>query len=147
MITEEQLDAIIDQLDQHPVDLLQFYEQCAATMPVLVSYLTDADTRLLTDEEHDYMLYLGMVLLRALESQRADPESEALGEREEQVWELINAHGSAALQKIGDTIDSDVLAEFILDALEIDEETDFLTEPGAQLIFAKLSAMIACLRR
>ena len=66
MITEERLDAIIDQVENESLDLVEFYRQLTITKPIVGSFLTDQDTHLLTDDEHDYMLYLGVVLLRLL---------------------------------------------------------------------------------
>ena len=148
MITDPILDAVIEQVANNTVDLTGFYQGLAAKMPITASALLDADTRLLSEPEHDFMLYVGMIILLAIQevSRIEDVTTEAIGLAEERRWELINDSGNNALQKIWDGVDEEaVLEDFVLDAVGPDEMPEFLTEAGTLIIYAKLMAIVDCL--
>ena len=145
MITEEQLDTVIDDLEQQGADLVQFYQASGQDLPVLTSFLTDTDTELLTDDEHDYLLYLGMIMIRLYQSAgqlQDDLDQDTLGENEEQLWQLVNDLSPRPLDKIWERTDSNaVVTNFLLESLTIDAESEFLTETGAQLMYVKLASI------
>ncbi len=145
MNTAERLDSVIDDLEARQPDLARFYEVLGNDFPVMVSFLTDTDTELLTDEEQAYVLYLAMVLIHLFQQQsllNSDLDQEALGSAEEFYWQMINASSPRPLEKIWDQTPVDaVLSQFILESLAMDEEAEFLTEAGSQIAFVKLAAL------
>ena len=149
MISEALLDQVIDDLTEEEIDMVAFYTNMARTMPVLTSYLTDQDTELLTDREHDYLLYLAMVLLRAgsaVGAAEEDADPAELETREEAAWEALNACGARPLDRLRERTPFEaVVPNFILDALEVDEDLEFVTEPGGQLLYVKLITMAGVL--
>lgn len=142
MITEDALDGIVKSLESQPIEMEEFYERMGEYYPVAVGWLT-RETDLLTKEEQDYHLYLGMVVLTLMadnELDDADPES--LQSIEEKLWDKLNAdHPNALNAQAEEVEDSDAVGIFLIDALHTDDELPFLTPPGAIASFARLNVL------
>ncbi|MDX1407349.1 MAG: hypothetical protein R3330_04430, partial [Saprospiraceae bacterium] len=119
----------------------------ADDFPFLVGYLNDRDTHWLTDPEHEYLLYLGMIILQTMQADgklASDVDREHLDAREEDLWQQLESLGARPLDKLRKQLPTDnVLSDFVLEALEPDDdELSFMTEPGAQLVYVKLTAFV-----
>jgi hypothetical protein len=133
------IEGTLDRIVEDTPDASTFYEQLAMSAPFVVGYLLDSDTEMLSDEEQDYLLFLGMVLVSFLREQgflTSDVDPEVLGKHEESVW---NAEGFAAPAKVHPRLEE--INAFIEEALVQDKDTSFLEEGGVQIIYAKLYAL------
>ena len=142
MISEDALDAIIKSLESQPIEMEEFYERMSEYYPVAVGWLT-RETDLLTQQEQDYHLYLGMVLLTLMaDNEIPDPEPDNLQSLEETLWDQLNATHPRSLEVQAEEVeDSDAVGIFLIDALHTDDELPFLTHPGALASFARLNTL------
>ena len=60
MMRAEEVDAVIDQIEANPEDLSEFYDRFSESHPMAFAWLT-SESAPLTEEEHDYFLFLGMM--------------------------------------------------------------------------------------
>lgn len=134
MLTADDIDAAIAWMEETEPDMTGYYGRLSQSLPVLTGYLIDRDTELLTDAEHDYLLFLGMIITRALTTAaliETDIDHSVLEDKEEGLWEGMDSLPEEVIP----------LYEFVEESLEKDEDTAFLTEPGIQIIKVKLVAL------
>ena len=145
MTTYDELDAVIEEVSLKEVDLTAFYQAQSDSIPVVTQYLTDRDTTLLSHEEHDYMLFLGVIVLKCAVTGIASTQEmtpQHIEEHEELLWGIVNEYGSQLFTKLEEHLTpDDVVQEFLIESLERDKDTAFLTDEGALLIFVKLSVV------
>lgn len=140
----------INKLIAHPPDPEQvgaFIRTLSSESPAIAALLLGADTSILHEREHDYLLFsatLVITLLDAAGIHTALNDEEAITATEDKNWELIQSSGGDFRNKLDpffiDFQEEDLLA-FIEDSL-IDVEEDFLTEPGREFIFVKLKTLM-----
>ena len=142
MITEEALDTIVSSFEEQQVDMGKYYKRMSDDYPIAVGWLASEEGPL-TEEEQDYKLYLGMVILRLMSDMDIDdPDPEALQAVEETIWDRLGEHIDSAILKEADRVDDDdAMGIFLVDALSTDEELPFLTSPGALMAYARLHTL------
>jgi hypothetical protein len=142
MISEEVLDSTLQLLETKPVDVADFYESMTSDYPVAISWLMN-EPGPLTTEEQDYLLFLGMVLIRlCADNDMPDANPERLESIDEALWETLNQDFKRAMEIQAETVsDDDAVGIFLIDALHPDEELPFLTGTGALLMYSKLMTL------
>lgn len=153
-MTQEQIEGILDTVLEEassgellPVEFSKFLLD---EHPVIFDYLFSSDITLLTDEEGDFAFFLAAVFIESIRRWKAVPANirhEDLEEFEETMWQRIeDAQRESHVGILPTALPEDMnpeIGEFILDALE--DEPDFLTLPGKQLIFVKLCTIVQAL--
>ncbi len=147
MISEEELDAILQSLESDPVDVAEYYEKMTATYPVSISWILN-EPGPLTAEEQDYLLFLGMLLIMLCSSNDLpDANPERLEALDESLWETLNENFKQAMEVQAENVaDDDAVGIFLIDGLHPDEEMPFLTGTGALLMYSKLMALARAVR-
>ena len=140
MITDQAIDQILGSFEQSPPDLQHYYGQLALSSPDEAAFLTGPDLDILTNEEHEYLLFLGIVLLELVKGTAFILDN--ANEAEENLWGQLNSTKSWSVEKEAEVVaDDDTWGIFLIDALAEDEDTSFLTSQGATVIWVKLNAM------
>lgn len=151
-ISEKIIDRITKALDSEENGYDQAIADMQAKQPILFSYLLSESFKLLIEEESEYLLYLALVIWKAVDAEVTDLpllDSEKIEEIEEKNWTLLN---ETKARKFNEKLDvffdkypqEDLLA-FVEDALvddEDEEENAFVTKEGKELLFIGLKTTI-----
>ena len=152
-ISEKIIDRITKALDNEENGYDQAIGDMQAKQPILFSYLLSESFKLLIEEESEYLLYLALVIWKAVDAEVTDLpllDSEKIEEIEEKNWTLLN---ETKARKFNEKLDvffdkypqEDLLA-FVEDALVDDEDEDaFVTKEGKELLFIGLKTTIDAL--
>lgn len=138
----EEIDSVIDQIEANPEDLSTFYDALAESHPMAFTWLT-SESAPLTDEEHDYFLFLGMIICKlAMAREAADCIPDKLETHEEAIWTVLNDDMPHSLAVQADNVDDeDGAIIFLIDSLHANEDLPFLTSPGAMAMYARLYSL------
>ncbi len=147
-IAEKAIDTVAASLNGEDNDYDRTIADMQAKQPVLFSYLLSESFKLLTKEESEYLLYLGLVIWKVVDTEATTLEllmSDKIEEAEEKNWTLLN---ESKAKKFNDKLDvffdkypqEDLLA-FVEDAL-VDDEDSFVTKEGKELLFIGLKTTI-----
>ena len=147
-IAEKAIDAVAESLNGEGNDYDRAITDMQGKQPILFSYLLSESFKLLTKEESEYLLYLGLVIWKAVDVETTALEllmSDKIEEAEEKNWTLLN---ESKAKKFNDKLDvffdkypqEDLLA-FVEDAL-VDDEDSFVTKEGKELLFIGLKTTI-----
>jgi len=146
-------------IDQIAINLSESEEQYTLAIselkdqqPVILSYILSENFDLLTKKEKDYLLYLTLVIWKAVQQVATTTElidTEQIDEMEEANWGVLHASTARRFKERLDTFfdntsQEDLLA-FIEDSLVEEEEEEFLTKEGKELLFIGLKTIIDCL--
>lgn len=122
-----------------------------AKQPILFSYLLSENFKLLTKEEKEYLLYLGLILWKVIENHEVTIPvltAEEIEEIEEKNWTLFNEAENrnfrTKLDAFFEGYSQEDLLAFIEDAL-VEDEDSFVTKEGRDLIFIGLKTTIDAL--
>lgn len=152
-ISEKIIDNITKALDNEENSYDEAIGDMQAKQPILFSYLLSESFKLLIEEEKEYLLYLALVIWKAVDAEVAELpllDSENIEEVEEKNWTLFN---ETKARKFNEKLDvffdkypqEDLLA-FVEDALVDDEDEDaFVTKEGKELLFIGLKTTIDAL--
>ncbi|MEM8524270.1 MAG: hypothetical protein AAGG68_06490 [Bacteroidota bacterium] len=144
-ISEDIINKVVAQTEQTTEEQITFFNQ---RQPMLLAYLTGSQFDLLNEQEKDYFLYLAWILHQSI-AQGAESISIAnedqIGTAEEQNWEMMEKTSKGDFRKRLDpffekTLQEDLLA-FIEDGI-IDDEEDFITPVGRELMFVGLKTLV-----
>ncbi|HFA47889.1 MAG TPA: hypothetical protein ENJ95_02585 [Bacteroidetes bacterium] len=151
MIPEKTIDHIIAQFEEGAIDYEQAVRDLGGRQPAVLSFLMADQEGALTDDERDFMLYLAVVIHRAVEAAGEEPlkaSPEDVAEAEENNWAKMNqAKGRTFREQLDaffkDTPQEDLLA-FIEDSLTPDEEDKTLrvTKEGQEPMFVALKTVV-----
>ena len=146
MITAEEVDVVLDKLEAQELEMPVFYQGIAATHPMAFAWIM-SESAPLTEEEHDYFLFLAMVImLLALLKEKSDCDPEKLESTEEEIWTILNDDMPHSLAVQAENVDDENAAViFLVDSLHANEELPFLTPTGALAMYARLYALITVL--
>ena len=108
--------------------------------------------KLLTQDEQAYLLYLALVIWQSTQivQRTAFPiETDLIESKEEANWVLLHASKARRFKErldgfFDNTTQEDLLA-FIEDALIEEEEDNFVTKEGKELLFIGLKTVVDCL--
>ena len=125
--------------------------QLTAEQPQVLAYLFSDAFKMLTKEERAYFLYLGLVIWKAIWVEHKDIpalDEDTIGRYEERNWEIMDKSSNKKFRERLDvffekTPQEDLLA-FIEDSLvsDADDQEDFLTTPGREMIFVGLKTIV-----
>lgn len=146
MMSADQVDEVLNQIEENPHDLSEFYDELSENYPMAFSWLT-TESAPLTEEEHDYFLFLGMVVMKMAISRDADdclPTD--LEASEEAIWTILNDDMPHSLEVQAENVeDEDGAVIFLIDSLHANDDLPFLTPPGAMAMYARLYALTRAL--
>ena len=146
-ISETIIDAIVEQLE-----VADFEKEVALfgkRQPALISYVFSEDFELLTQREREWMLYLMIVILYAIEREKKvtlkSVSKKALEIAEERNLELLDGVSENRFRErmtvfFDDSEQEDLLA-FVEDSL-VDDEDSFITKEGREPMFVALKSVI-----
>lgn len=146
-ISEETIDEVVVALEN--ADFEEEVEIFGEEYPAVLSYIFSEDFDLLTQAERDLMLYLSLVIVKAVErGGKVIPPltTTRLSEAEELNWEKLDA---VTAKRFRDRLDvffkdaeqEDLLA-FVEDSLVEDEEEEVVTKEGREPLFVALKSLI-----
>lgn len=117
--------------------------------PIWLAYLVHEQFDLLTEAERDYFLNLAWILYQSVDRVRPIEytiEEDEIGEAEEANWTLLAQSNKQSFRTLLDPFfeqtDQEDLLAFVEDALTAEEENDFLTDAGKELMFVGLKTTI-----
>ena len=143
MITERQIDDIIDHLERQ--DDKEIIEEISQSQPALLSYVLSEGFEMLTKDENKIMIFLFLVIYSAFGSELEPIEPSDIESTEDKNWEIFNETSGTEFQDkitpfFKDYTQEDLLA-FVEDAL-VDDEDSFVTKEGKELLFIGLKTTI-----
>lgn len=139
-IIEKAIANFDDRIEREGFDRL--LEELGSDQPYLLAYLTSESHDILTDDEKEYLLFLGLVLWlsfrEAYGGKLQQVEPSLLEEIEEEAWETLQESKSKIFSERIDSffehyLQEDLLA-FVEDTLVIDEDSP-VTVPGRDPLF------------
>lgn len=147
-VSEAIIDQVIESLDQSDEALEKSDQEMADIQPAVVDFLTQEAFDLLTEEEQDYLLLLGLTLwesARKVNDSIPVISAESLGDAEEANYDILE---KATGKNFHDRMDvffqdypqEDLLA-FVEDALA-DEDGEIVTSEGRETLFVTLKTLI-----
>ena len=151
-ISETIIDQIASDLSASEEKYTLAISELQDQQPIILSYILSENFNLLTQKEKDYLLYLTLVIWKAIQQSQATMEliaTEQIDETEEANWTVL--HSSKArrfkerLDAFFDNTSQEDLLAFVEDSLVEEEEEAFLTKEGKELLFIGLKTIIDCL--
>lgn len=147
-VSETIIDQVIEALDQSDEALEKADQEMADSQPAIMDFLTQEAFDLLTEEEQDYLLLLGLTLWESSRKVNGDiPEiqAEALGDAEEANYAILEKASGKNFQDRMDIFfqeypQEDLLA-FVEDALA-DEDGELVTPEGRETLFVTLKTLV-----
>lgn len=141
MITEADIDRHLESLEDTDFD--QLYSQLVEKHSDYFTQLEE-DSELLFDQEVDYLWSLIALYMTLLDS---TIDVEKMLELEEVNWQILhdNSRLKVAFDKSFDGYAEEDLLAYLEDSLDVtdeDEDLDFLTKVGRELMFVKVKALI-----
>jgi len=150
-ITEEIIDRITETLNNEENSYDEAIGDMQAKQPILFSYLLSESFKLLIKEESEYLLYLALVIWKAVDTKVTEMpllDSAKIEEIEERNWTLFNETNARRfkekLDAFFDKYPQEDLLAFVEDAL-VDDEDSFVTKEGKELLFIGLRTTIDAL--
>lgn len=145
MNLEEAIEEVLIASEQGELDPSAYFSGLATTSPEVFAFLFDEDTRLLIESEHDYLLFVAMVLLECLK--RTGKSTEDLGlEDLERVadhnWGLLEYTSIDNLTDSLEGYEAMPLYEFLEDACTPAEDHDVLSAVAVELAYVKCKTLI-----
>ncbi|MEL6635885.1 MAG: hypothetical protein AAFW73_00245 [Bacteroidota bacterium] len=146
-IDEHTIERVAEKLNQQPeqyeAKVLHWQQQ----QPELLAYLFMEDTRFLSDDERDFLLYLSLILLESVTQIQPIPpvSSEQISLAEDHNWEQLEKVSARGFRErldvfFVDYAQEDLLA-FVEDALIPDEDST-ITKEGREPLFIALKTVI-----
>jgi len=151
-VSEEIIEQVVVRMSDSEEDYTQVIEELETHQPVLLSYLLSENFKLLTQDEQAYLLYLALVIWQSTQiiQRTAFPiETDLIESKEEANWVLLHSSKARRFKErldgfFDNTTQEDLLA-FIEDALMEEEEDNFVTKEGKELLFIGLKTVVDCL--
>jgi len=154
-VSEKLIDQVALSLEGSTGAYEEAVEQLREEQPVVLAYLFNEELKIFTQGEKEYMLYLILVIWKAIEE--ADPgelpaiSADTFTAKEEKNWELLQAQKKRSfrdkLDVFFDQYAQEDLLAFIEDALveeEDEEEETVITKEGREAIFVILKTILDC---
>ncbi len=146
MITERQIDDIIDHLERQ--DDKEIIEEISQSQPALLSYVLSEGFEMLTKDEHKIMIFLFLVIYSAFGSELETIDPSDIEVTEDKNWEIFNETSGTEFQDkitpfFKDYNQEDLLA-FVEDTL-VDDEDNPVTPEGRAVIFIGMKTVVDCL--
>lgn len=146
----ELIDTTLERIEKSELTPVEFAQQLLGDQPVIIDYFFTGDYEILSEDEADYSFFLGSIIVESVRLWKGLPgklTEDEIGEIEEKFWSRLE---TAQKNRIPNPLEEilanyipDDVADFILDA--IDEEIDFLTEPGREFILVKMATLAKAL--
>ena len=150
-ISEQDIDTAAKGLNEAASNFETAIAEMQVLQPVLFAYLLSENFNFLTKEEREYLLYLALVIWKAIHSKKLGNQiltPEFIEEVEEKNWTLLDEiktqKFSAQLDVFFDNYPQEDLLAFVEDALA-DDEDSFVTKEGRMCLFIGLKTVIDCL--
>lgn len=150
-ISESVIDRIAQELENTPDGYVLAIEEMKEKQPALLAYFLSEDFHLLTEDENEYLLYLGIVIWKSIEETAPGLPAvteKALEMAEEVNWDLLSQVTSNKFRErmnvFFDNYSQEDLLAFVEDAL-IDDEDSFISKEGREPLFVTLKSVIDAL--
>lgn len=150
-ISEQIIDSVAQQLESTPDGYVLAIEEMKISQPALLAYFLSEDFHLLTEDENEYLLYLGIVIWKSITS--VSPDLPAVSEKELEMaeeinWDLLTHVTSNKFRErmnvFFENYSQEDLLAFVEDAL-IDDEDAFISKEGREPLFVTLKTVIDAL--
>jgi len=141
----QNLERALDQAEQGTLQAATFYTDLSKSRPELFTFLFDEDTRLLLEPEHDYLLFLAMILLEVLEKSGGDLMAIDLNILEEVAEENWGYLEYTSIENLTETLAQDQAAElyeFLDEACTPAQSHEVLSETAVELVYVKCKSLI-----
>ncbi|MBX2872160.1 MAG: hypothetical protein KTR30_08670 [Saprospiraceae bacterium] len=121
--------------------------------PVILAYLFNEELKIFTQGEKEYMLYLILVIWKAIKASNPDEvpatSANSFTAKEEKNWEILQAQKKRTfrdkLDVFFDQYPQEDLLAFVEDALVEDEEDEsVVTKEGREAVFVILKTVVDC---
>ncbi|MCF8239264.1 MAG: hypothetical protein K9I85_13970 [Saprospiraceae bacterium] len=147
-VSETIIDQVIESLDRSDEALEKSDQEMADSQPALLDFLTQEAFDLLTEEEQDYMLLLGLTLwesARKVNGSIPELTAQDLGNAEEANYNALEGSTGKNFRERMDVFFNDYpqedLLAFIEDAL-VDEDEELVTSEGRETLFVTLKTVV-----
>lgn len=150
-ISEQIIDRVAQQLESTQEGYILAVEEMKKKQPALLAYFLSEDFHLLTEDENEYLLYLGIVIWKSIEE--VAPNLPMVSEKELEMaeeinWDLLSHVTSNKFRErmnvFFDNYSQEDLLAFVEDAL-IDDEDSFISKEGREPLFVTLKTVIDAL--
>lgn len=147
MDLSEIIDITLQRAEQGDPDVSDYYSDLVIKLPEVFSFLFDEDTRLLLEPEHDYLLFLAMIILEVIGKSEADISEvrlEDLSEASENNWGLLEFTSLDNLTATTNNLPGHLLYVFLEDACTPVSGHEILSEAAVELVYVKCKSLIDC---
>ena len=127
------------------LDAGTYYASLSTLHPEIFTFLFDEDTRLLLEQEHDYLLFLAMVMLHVFEGSGIDLASldvDTLEDMAEYNWGLLE---HTSIENISETVarhPGSALYTFLEEAISPHKAHEILSEAAVELVYVKCKSLV-----
>ena len=149
-VSEQIIETVADELDTTESAYEAAVMDLEERQPVILAYLFTEDFEAFSQQERDFILYLLIVLWKAIERVNGEviPATEDnLMDAEEKNWSLLQDVKATRFHERLDVFFQDYpqedLLAFVEDALS-DKEDEWVTKEGREAVFITLKSIIDC---
>lgn len=144
MNLESSIEEALASAEAGTLDAASFFNTLSTSQPEVFVFLFDEDTRLLLEQEHDYLLFLSMIILNTLHDQLDSIDLESLEDMAEHNWGLLE---HTSIENISETVarhPAYALYAFLEEGCTPQIEHDVLSETAVELVYVKCKSLIDC---
>ena len=144
MNLESSIEEALAKAEAGTLDPGAYFHALSTSQPEVFVFLFDDDTRLLLEQEHDYLLFLSMIILNILHDQLDTIDIESLEDLAEHNWGLLE---HTSIENISETVSRHpayALYAFLEEACTPQLEHDVLSEAAVELVYVKCKSLIDC---
>jgi hypothetical protein len=151
MITEEQIESVLDRMEDSEVTIPEIVKGLASEHPVVHAYITSPQfDEILSQTEREYFHFLVVSLYMIIKEYYPDCmlipiEEEEIGAKEEELWgiweKLGNKEFNSKLDLFFEETEEEDLLALIEDAL-METEDDLITANGREPVFIALKTLM-----
>lgn len=145
MHLDQAIEAVLLESEQGKLDPAEYFSDLPTTLPEVFAFLFDEDTRLLMESEHDYLLFVAMVLLEAMQrvgKSNGGLSLEDLEKVADHNWGLLEYTSIENLTDSLEGYEALPLYEFLEDACTPAEEHEVLSAVAVELVYIKCKTLV-----
>jgi hypothetical protein len=142
---ETLIDDILGKAERGELNVTKFFQSLATTQSDVFTYLFDEDTRLLVEPEHDFLLYISMIILEVISADNPEGiviDIDSLEEAAEDNWGFLE---HTSIENISETMTSHPAAPlylFVEDSCAPETDHEVLSEAAVELVCVQCTRII-----
>lgn len=139
------IDAVLADSEAGKLDPSAYFNTLITEAPDVFAFFFDDDTRLLMESEHDFMLFVAMILVESVKragKSPADVDLDELAKAADHNWGMLEFTSIENITTTLEGYEAIPLYEFLEDACSPADDHELLSEVAVELVFVKCKTFV-----